>query len=160
MSTSDLYRINKTSARHVAAFRNGHGTAPLVWRYLNRQFLGRDENAWLFGENDRLWKLTSDERVHRDVRIVHAWCMDGAVCPPDRLEELRAACAGTGKICARENHVNHWQAISEVIAAYRPRRGERGLAISCTSVCDPWCDFPRGEFQGEPWSLFDALGEK
>lgn len=157
MSTSDLYRINKTGARHVAEFRNGHGTAPLIWGYLNQQFLGREPNAWLFGNNDALWKLSSDDRVPRDVRITHAWCMDGAICPPDRLEELRAACAATGKICGREQHVNHWQAISEAIAAYKPRRGERGLGISCTSVSDPWIDFPRSGYRGEPWSLFDAL---
>lgn len=160
MSFSALYAVSKTKARSIGEFRNSHGTAPLIWDYLCQQFLGKERGGWLFGDNSALWALQRDERVHMSVRMTLCWTCDGAICPTSRLAELVTACEDTGKICAVNQHVNHWQALADAIKAHKPRGTTLGLGLSCTSVCDPWSGFPRGEFRGKPWSLFDALTAK
>jgi hypothetical protein len=157
VSSSDIYGVFKTTATHRASFRNGHGTAPLIWGYLNTHFLGREYNGWLFADNGPLWKLVSDERVPLAIRITHAFCMDLAYCPASRIAELASACDETGRVCARDQHVNHWPAIAEYLSLYKPRTRELGVGISCTSVSDMWIDWRQTRDKGTPWNLFDAL---
>lgn len=157
MSTSDLYRVYRTKATHIAEYRNGHGTAPLVWGYLNVFYLGGSRYGWGIGRDlDPLWALSKDPRVPRSVRIAHAFTFDQAVCPMERITELADALDEAGKVCAYEQHVNHWSAIAADLRAHKAKARQIGIALSCTSVSDSWIDW-KGDPQG--WSLFYALGD-
>lgn len=145
MSTSDLYRVYRTKAVHMTEFRNGWGTAPLLWDYLAKQFIGPDFQWVCQREGDRrLWDLYRDGRVPRSLRLVHAFTMDHIICPPDQVAEFADACDEVGRVCARDSHVNHWAAIATTMRQAKAKPRQLGYGLACTSVSDIWCGW-RGE---------------
>ena len=66
MSTSDLYLVYKTTATHFAEFRNGWGSAPILWGYLSETYLGR---PWSMLDDSELWDLVDDTRVAPSLRL-------------------------------------------------------------------------------------------
>ena len=155
MSTSDLYRVYRTKASHIAEYRNGWGSAPLLWGYLNEKYLGGTRYGWSGINNSPLWALSKDMRVPRSLRITHAFTFDQSVCPVDRVSELADALEEAGKICAHEQHVNHWASIAHDLRQTKLKARQIGFALSCTSVCDPWMSW-----RGDPqcWDTFAAIG--
>lgn len=155
MSTSDLYRVYRTKTTHLAEFRNGWGTAPLLWEYLSERFIGA-EYRWCFdaGKDRRLWDLATDERVPRSLRLAHAFTFDRGICPLTRVGELADACDEVGATCAKEQHVNHWAAVAKVLREARAKPRQLGWALSCTSVNDVWMEW-KGE--PKPWDIFSVL---
>lgn len=155
MSTSDIYRVYRTTARHVAEFRNGWGSAPILWGFLNQKYLGKDRYS-MFGDQKDLWALVRDDRVPRCLRIAHAFTFDRSVCPPDRIAELADACDETAKIVAYEQHVNHWADFATTLRAMKCKARQIGVGLSCTSVSDPWIDFKGSDGL---WNTFAAVGD-
>lgn len=155
MSTTDLYRVYRTTATPIAEFRNGWGSAPVIWGYLNQRYLGGDRFNWGLGRDcEPLWNLAKDERVPRAIRLVHAFTFDNALCPVDRTHELADACDDAGKLCDMPSHVNHWAAIAAALREHKPRSRQIGVALSCTSVSDPWIDYHGSD---KLWSVFAVV---
>lgn len=155
MSTSDLYRVYGTKATHIAEFRNGWGSAPVVWGYLCEKYLGGTRTSW--GINtplEKLWALSADERVPRCLRLTLGFTYDWAVCPPKKAGELADALEEAGKLCDRPGYVNHWQAIANELRNHKARARQVGIGISCTSVNDIWIDW---KGKKKPWNVFAVL---
>lgn len=143
MSTSDLYAVFRKSTRHLSEYRNGWGSAPILWDYLCRTYLGRE--TWSFmGENKDLWQLASDQRVPLDLRLAHAFTFDGTFCPRSRAKELGASLQRAGRKVAVTDRVNHWFDIGADLLANGMARAQ-GFALSCTSVNDVWCEWKGGD---------------
>lgn len=151
MSTSDLYRVYRTTASRVAEFRNGWGTAPLLWDHLSANFAGG--RKWIF-EAEYLWPLANDERVPNALRLAHAFTFDGAVCPINRTSEFADACDEVATTCAKDGYVNHWAAVAAELRKAKARARQIGWALSCTSVNDVWCTW-KGD--PKPWDIFSVL---
>ena len=144
MSCSNLYKVYKTKTRELAEFHNGWGTAPVLWGHLCEKYLHQDANFWLmagFGKESSLqplWDLTKNQAVPACLRIVHAFTFNNAVCPPERKDELSKACQEVFDITYDSIHVNHWKAVAESLKSCATDRKMIGIALSCTSVEDPW----------------------
>ncbi len=156
MSTSDLYFVNKKSTRHIAEFRDGHGTAPVLWSVLCVEYLGWDEYDWSFGHEGKmrsLWELAFDPRVPFHLRLCHAFTFDRAVCPKDKLLELASACVETSDKIP-PGKINHWKAIADMLLKLRTPGQSIGVALSPTSVSDCWLDW---KGQTKIWLITDEV---
>ena len=164
MSSSDLYRVSKTTARHVAEFRNGSGTGPVIWGHMLVHYLGRDPHSWLFPEDDNkaLWALPQEMSIPIHLRLAMLFTYDGAVCPCGRAGELADALskAWSDTNIDKPDWVNHWLAVSHALRKAEPHHRAIGFGLSCTSVSDPWCDYHGTAHDREPWDLFTGLPEE
>lgn len=156
MSSSDLYRLYRTKAVHYAEMRNGWGTAPVVWRHLSNRFLGKEMSPLM--DDPELWKLARDTRVPLPFRLVHAFCCDQAMCPIDRLTELADACLIVWQATDNGKMVNHWATVANFLRGHQRKPKQVGVALSCTSVSDPWISWKQGLSQ-EPWDIFEYCSQ-
>lgn len=157
MSTSDLYSVYKTKAKHIAEFGNGHGTAPAIWGYLCKKHLNMESYAWLTA-GSKLWDLSKDPRVSTHMRLVHAFTFNRALCPLDRLNELAEACEKVYTITYEDcpTHVNHWQSVANELRKIKPNKRSLGIGLSCTSIADHWLGW-KGEEINKLWNIFEVL---
>jgi hypothetical protein len=157
MSTSDLYRLYRTKATHFAEFRNGWGSAPILWGHLCVTYLGREFHGWggLTGNDQKpLWDLVHNKKVPECVRIAHAFTMDYSYCPVARIKDAADMFSHVGQIVVHENYVNHWPAFAESLRVHKAKSRQLGVALSCTSVSDPWCQWTP---EKKPWDIFEVL---
>ena len=159
MSTSDLYRVYRTRATHVAEMQNGWGTGPVVWRHLVIRFLGRDPHDYLRDNDQELYRLAFDPRVPRPLRLAQAFCADLAFCPFARLEEFADACRAVYDMTSNGRQVNHWATIASLLRGLRKQPRQLGVALSCTSICDPWLHW-RPQRTGKPWDIFAYIEQR
>lgn len=159
MSSSDLYRVYRTKTAHYAEMRNGWGTAPVVWSYLVVRFLGRARHDYLRENDQELWSLCRAERVPRELRLVHAFCCDQAICPLDRLADLATACEEVYRLTSAGPGVNHWATIANFLRGHCRKPKQLGLGLSCTSVSDPWIGWKPQRTQA-PWDIFEYVDRK
>lgn len=160
MSTSDLYIINQKSTRHLAEFRNGWGSAPRCWDYLAGKYLGEAGGSVMAGGDlsKRVWALAKDQSVSADERTALMMTLDGAYVPIPHLEAAGVACEKFGEMCENGRAINHWPAIgAELRKAAKLKHGRHavGVALSCTSVCDPWIDAGPKEL-AKAWPIFKS----
>lgn len=155
MSTTNLYRLYKSTAREEAEWHNSWLSAPPLWDYLCRTFLLREPNWFLGGDQSALWNLVSDARVPEPIRLAHAFTMDGAMCPKDRIASLATALNNAGGIISDKSGTpTHWPLIGRALTKLHQASDKRmvGVALSCTSVSDGWIDWsPK---KREPWDIF------
>jgi hypothetical protein len=158
MSTTDLYVLNKASVRHLAEFRNGWGSAPIVWDFLAEKYLGGRVNPFSGDGYRPVWDLASDDRLTAAEKVVLMMTFDRMFVPIDHLDAAADACGEfyTQSAAWSNNMVNHWGAIGEALRSaksLRRSRHARGVCMSCTSVSDPWIDAQADTF-GKAWSIF------
>lgn len=157
MSTTTLYKLYKTKVTEFAEFQNGHGSAPPIWDYLCKRFIGADANY--YSNVNELWPLAKDKRVPEILRVVHSFTFDGAYCPTEKLDILINASLIAYKTfneCEQwgPSKVNHWQAIGEAIRKEKFNKNCCGVVIGCTSVCDPW-EWAGKKECGEAWDCIE-----
>jgi len=142
MSTSNLYKLYRTKTTEISGFQNGWGTAPVVWGYLLEVYLKREANSWLFPTQDSqpLWNLVDNPKVPMPLRIVHAFCFNKTICPSDKILQLADACEKTYEITHlhKEDHINNWKLITQVLREKKIDKRCIGIALSCTSISDQW----------------------
>lgn len=157
MSYSTIYRIFRTTATSYADFRNGWGTAPLLWDYLAKTFIGSRFTFFDYSRDNLLWDLAKDSRVARDLRLAHAWTFDRALCPLGRAIEMANACDVVAVQCAKEDHVNHWAALAVALREAKAKPRQIGWGLNGTSVSDVWQEWAGRNDRQEPWSIFDLV---
>ena len=157
MSTSDLYTVFKTKSRHIAEYSNGHGTAPAIWGYLCNKYLHMERHSWISGVQKDLWNLADNPDVPKELRIVHAFTFDRAICPIDKIDELADACDKVYTLTHEDcpNNVNHWQAVANSLRNVKKDKRALGIGLSCTSISDPWCDWNGKQYK--VWDIFEVL---
>ena len=158
MSTSDLYKVYKTKAKHMAEYRNGWGTGPALWGYMCQKYLGLDNNDWLIhSQNDPMWALRLDKGVPRNIRLVHAMCYDHVVIPKTMLSEMADACSEVYSLtqAIHPEQANHWADIAADLRKAKVEKRCLGVGLSCTSVCDNWCSWKGGEVH----TVLEMVGE-
>lgn len=155
MSSSSLYKVYKTKTKEIAEFRNGWGTAPVIWGYLLEKYLHLDKLAW-FGNDEnqkKLWKLITDSSVPTNLRLVLGLTLDDAICPYVKKDELAKACQEVFEFTYDSKSVNHWKSVGESLKLCKPDKKMIGIALSCTSVADQWID-GKGD---KAWDLFSVI---
>jgi len=159
MSYTTLWQIFRTTKTCVAEFRNSHGSAPPVWDMLGYRYLGWDMPATFRRDDEmkKLWALAYAPHVPEHLRITHTCTFDRAVIHRDTKEQVAAAFELThADILAeppRKSRYSdepngpmtwsHWPAIAAALRADRGDHRMIGWAIGCTSVSDPWEEWPR-----------------
>jgi hypothetical protein len=141
---------------HFDEFRNGWGSAPVVWDYLSEKYIPEKPVYSLDKAHmDKVWKLASDDRLEGDEKLVLLMTFDFSYVPRDKLTEAADACK---QFAVRTSHVpgvNHWAAIGESLrklADTKISRHARGACLSCTSVNDEWSN--NKEWPLKAWSIF------
>lgn len=159
MSTTNLYRVYKTTATEVAEYRNGWGCGPQLWGYLCMRYLGKPDSFWLNPPRDAgpspLWKLHNDPRVPEPLRIAHAMTYEGAIISFADRDRAADALNIAHDIVDRPNVVNHFRAIAADLRAQPNRPRLIGFGVSCTSVCDPWSAHRQN--RGQRTHLFNCV---
>lgn len=157
MSSSDLYVLNGKSTTHLATFRNGWGSAPIVWDYLAYKYIAEKPAYSMASDHlERIWALASDQRLSHAERVVLMMTFDRAYVPVEQLVDAADACAVVGAAVENGRQANHWPAISEALraaASMNLGRHARGVCLSCTSVSDAWCS-PSPEQITKAWSIY------
>jgi hypothetical protein len=170
MSTSDLYILNRKSTRRVARFLNGWGSGPCIWDHLASKYLpqfnftdfDRDDYVGHDRKYAMVWEL-HDEITEAEL-VALQMTFDRAFVPIDDLMTAGEACiAAHGMIEAHGfwTGVNHWQNIGNKLielADHKFHPQARGIALSCTSVSDPWL-VPRADFLDNAWPIFEDEDE-
>lgn len=141
-------------------FQNGHGTGPVIWGYLCKEYLGMESNAWLFGDNKKLWALINDKNVPRDIRLVHAFTFNDALCPNKRINEMAEACLSAYKKTSIDtSRINHWGDIGKFLKSFKALPKSRGVVLSCTSISDEWISWDRivKNDGDKSWDIFSEI---
>jgi hypothetical protein len=159
MSTSDLYILNSKSVTHVRAFHNGYGTAPRCWSHLADKYIPEKPDYAMDDQHlTKVWALANDDRLSLEEKICLMMTFDGAYVPLENLGQAAAACSLFGVHCEDHRSVNHWPALGEVLQELSTQKFNRhaiGVALSPTSVCDPWADETEHALS-EAWGIFNA----
>jgi len=158
MSHSNLYQVFKTTSKELTEYHNGHGTAPVIWGYLCEKYLKQERHQWVCSaDNQPLWDLAYDDNLPKSLELMHRMTFDHALCLPKDLKELskqiREACEIIN--CSSE-WSNHWWSISNDLADCEIKDKRcLGVALSCTSVSDPWIDWGNnGKDPSVLWDIF------
>jgi hypothetical protein len=167
MSTSDLYVINRRSTRWVQEFSNGWGSGPCIWDHLASKYLSEFnftdyERSDYIGRDRKypmIWKLGNNSSpITTEEKIALRMTFDKAFVPKAHLKIAGEACvAAHGMIEAHGfwDGVNHWRAIGEALIELSKRKFHwqaRGIALSCTSVGDPW-QFANNDDLDDAWAI-------
>lgn len=158
MSYTTTYQLFRTKVNALSEHRNGWGSAPLVWTYLEEKYLPKIEYSRMaMGRMQEVWDLYKDPRLAEHERFALYATYDYSYCErehlsrgADLLDTFAAEAAA-----ALPSHVNHW---SRIAADYRNagRDGRMlGVCIGATSVCDVWEGYPR--HTKTPWAIFATL---
>ena len=163
MSSTALWEVYKTTAHVIAEYRNSHGSGPPIWAIMGTRYLGWDSPyRW---EDNNLWGLYKKQEIPLQWRFALLLTCDGALIPAKKeyLEQAAGWCELVGKELEVDaiwgtSKVNHWAAIGKDIRNYKPKARVIGLGLGCTSVCDPWENWPKGEIS-EYFDLFEELNK-
>ena len=81
VSHSTLWLVHKTTARVLAEYRNGHGSAPPIWDLLWSRYVERGRRFPIHTErrHGELWALASERRVAESHRIALGLTFDRVV---------------------------------------------------------------------------------
>ena len=156
MSYTSLYDIYKTKKNEIAEFPNGHGSAPPVWAWLCKNYLG--PKSYWHSAGKELWALADDPRVPLNVRLCHVFTFDYALVLPQHFQRMSEACAEMHTILYAWPDwlgcVNHWGAMSELFKTHKVGKRCQGVGMRCTSVCDVWDEYPKRNKD----RVFDCVG--
>lgn len=146
MSRSTLLRVYKSKACWDVELSNGHGTAPVLWDYLQQKYLPEGQ-SWITSCRE-VWKLFDSPGVSERHKLGLLLTFDRSVLLKKHLlrsvaplKELAAEMTG---FCSAKQWVNHWPAVASFVEAMAAKKDYRmiGIAINCTSVADVWDDYP------------------
>jgi hypothetical protein len=160
VSYSAIYEVYKTTANELNEYRNGHGTASVLWNLLGVKHLGLQPHGYMFGPAlDKLWKLARDPAVPMHLRICHAFTFDDAYVAHENLAILAKACDMTGSDldAFSPDSVNHWHTLSEDLMRVKKKPKMLGVGLTCTSVSETWPQRIQANM-ANPWEIF-AHGE-
>ena len=151
--------MNEKSVAGIDEYGNGWLSGPVLWDYLSEKYLGGKPTYSLDKDHmDRVWKLAYDQNVEDDDRIALIMTFDYAYVGWDNLARAAEACAYV-HLEITKNDVNrgsNWSRFAETLLQLseqkRPTRFARGVALSCTSVSDPW-EFPSKETFERAWEI-------
>lgn len=157
MSHSTLYAVYRTKATALAEYRNGHGTAPMIWGLLSERFLGVDFHMSMSGDVEPLWKLAYDKSVSEHLRITHAFTFDQGMCRLANTERLIPSLrkADADIIESKEGRWSHFNQIANSLEDHKSDHRMIGYGLGCTSVSDPW-EF-RDASDYAPWDIFEEI---
>lgn len=143
MSCSTLYKVYKTKATRFASFKNGHGTAAVLWGYLCEKYLNKERHSWMMGDAKDLWKLFDNPSVPEHLRFALMVTFDDGMVELCDMKEAAVFAKMTYETIYAEGMVNHWLALSGAYAVLSKAKDKRvlGVGLGCTSVSDPWEDF-------------------
>lgn len=159
MSSSRLYKVYKTKAVRVDSFQNGHGTASVLWRYMCKNYLNKEEHSWLMGDSEDLWELYNNLSVPVHMRFALMVTFDNGIVELRDAQKAADYSLATFETIYQKDVVNHWLALSGSYARYVGAKDRRcvGLALGCTSVHDPWSD----DFESrKPFSIMLELDKQ
>lgn len=142
MSYSTLYKVYKTKAVSYREFRNGHGTAAVLWTYLCNKYLNGAQ-WYLERDSNRLWALYNNLDVPEHMRFGLMVTFDNAVVEMQDLAKASDLAAMVYDTIYDESKVNHWRDLSHAymdLSKYKDKRIV-GIGLGCTSVSDPWENF-------------------
>lgn len=155
MSHTTTYKLFRTKVTEIGEHRNGWGSGPLVWDYLEEKYLPKLEYSRMILGGDKMrevWGLASDDRLAKHEKVALVATFDWSYCPTHRLtyaaEMLKRFYEESSSVMP--DRANHWSSIADdYIAAGKDKR-MLGVCISCTSVNDIWWGHPRNTTR-EPW---------
>ncbi len=159
MSATIIYALNSKSTTQLKTFRNGWGSAPVLWDYLSEKYLGLDGMPFRENELQRLWDLAQDRRLTAEERICHMITFDRAFVPVKHLDAVGDACMTVYAAMPakyRGGRVNHWYGIGSLCTTLVERRFHhrcRGVCMAPTTVSDHW-HRPNPEWMRNAWSIF------
>jgi hypothetical protein len=160
MSYTSLYEIYKTKAVSFKELGNEHGSGPAIWDYIALKCTGG--KFPMFGADTKgFWAPWKDERLSENEKAVLLSTYDQAVIEIDKLDIFSKACEEVHhKILSDSNwEWSHFESIGEQALSLYEKHDYRclGLAIGCTSVCDPWEFWKPGEGEREPWYIYSEI---
>jgi len=122
--------------------------------------LGKKHGDWLWAGNE-LWSLADSIyslKVPRELRLVHAFSLDRAVCPINKIEDLANCCEKAYEVIFKKEptHINHWKRLADELRNIKPNKKSLGIGLSCSSVCDPWIDW-NGNDMDRLWDIFSMV---
>jgi hypothetical protein len=157
MSVSTLYAVYKTKASPIRDFQNGWGTAPIIWGYLNKRFLGGEPFMPVFGDMKPVWDLWCDPKVPEPLRAANAICLDHAVVTPGTGRRMAVNLRRAHEIMVGDGvSWSHFSAIADAMEEHKIDHCAHGFGLSCTSVSDPWLSWS-GDRDGEPWDILGSM---
>lgn len=160
MSSTNVYALNGKSTTHLRSFRNGWGSAPVLWDYLGEKYLGWTNGMPMFNKPalQKLWDLSRDSRVTVEERICHRLTFDYAYVPLEHLGLVGDACYSVYAAMPEKfkgDRVNHWYNIGSLFTQLAERKFHhrcRGVCMAPTSVEDHWCN-PDPEWVKDAWPI-------
>lgn len=153
MSYSALYSVYRTTVRERTQYRNGWGTAAVLWNAIAKMYY--NGRSWIHDEK-WLWGVHRDMHVPLAIRRVHCFTYDRAVCSRESIAELSLACAEAGRLVnavSDAGWINHWPTIALDLIRLPLDVRALGFALMCTSVSNNWAGYKGGG------SIFDPLVE-
>jgi len=154
MSCSTLYKVYKTKVSAYRQFRNGHGTAAVLWTYLCDKYLNGAQ-WYLERDSNRLWALYNNMVVPEHMRFGLMATFDNAIIEVSDLAKASDLAAMVYETIYDETKVNHWKELSHTYMDLCKTKDKRivGIGLGCTSVSDPWENFETRK----PWSVMREL---
>lgn len=146
MSYTSTYKLFRTKVSHIGEHRNGHGSGPIVWDYLETKYLPKQEyRRQIAGNMQEVWDLVRDPRVEEHEKAALLATFDWSYCPTHRLNY---AADLLDKFYEESylifpHRANHWSAIAADYRAAGKDKRMLGVCIGCTSVSDPWDEYPK-----------------
>lgn len=156
MSHTDLYAVYRTKATHLHEFTNSWGSAPMLWGYLNKQFLGGPFTMPFFDKMQPLWNLAQDAQIPDYLRTALVFTFDWAICSPESRHRLELDLRKTHVALIEDSECSwsHFSAIADALRSHRPNKKMIGYGLSCTSVSDPWSMWSNKNDK-TPWRIFE-----
>jgi hypothetical protein len=155
MSCSTLYKVYKTKVVSVERFKNGHGTAAVLWGHLCEKYLNMERHSWLMGDCKNLWALYNNPNIPEHLRFALMATFDDGVVELCDMQRAADYALATYETIHEKDMVNHWLHLSAAYSRHVGAKDRRcvGLGLGCTSVSDPWEDFE----SRKPFSIMREL---
>lgn len=139
MSTTNVYALFETKVNCIAELSNGYGSGMAIWNYISLKLYNEKFNTF---SHDSFWSSYKSPRLDNDEKAVLLSTYDYAFIEIDHLAEFANACIKIHEliISTTEWEWSHFEAIGNLAHELDKKHDHRckGLAIGCTSVCDPW----------------------
>ena len=141
MSYSTLYLVPELGEiEEFEEFRNGHGSAPVVWDYLFEKYITLGPGEYRHEQYEKTWELVKDDRLSKNEKISLVFTFDHFMCKKKDFDTLSMALREMGLIylVKKPTYVNHLVAIADALDKMKNDPRTVATCINHTSVGDAW----------------------
>ena len=147
MSHSTLYKVYKSKASEFNTYGNGWGSGVPIWKLLTEQYLNKEYST--FADMEPLWNLYSDKDIPIHRRFALLFTFDNCIIDKNLLEKCSEYCKEIHEDILKNTDWDwsHWEDIGNDLKKLSLLTDKRlkGAGLGCTSVSDPWYEYPKKE---------------